>query len=88
MNEYHLTQLPMVVDSKYLALVEEDDIMDFEDLEPRSKVKKPKQLDDMSVGDLKEYVAALQAEIVRVEAAIKAKQAHLEAMNALFKSPE
>jgi uncharacterized small protein (DUF1192 family) len=62
--------------------------MDFEDLEPRNKVKKPKPLDDMSVGDLKDYVAALQAEIVRVEAAIKAKQAHLEAMNALFKAPE
>ena len=62
--------------------------MDFEDLEPRNKVKKPKPLDDMSVGDLKDYVAALQAEILRVEAAIKAKQAHLEAMNALFKSPE
>ena len=61
--------------------------MDFEDLEPRNKVKKPKPLDDMSVGDLKDYVAALQAEIVRVEAAIKAKQAHLEAMNALFKAP-
>jgi uncharacterized small protein (DUF1192 family) len=62
--------------------------MDFEDLEPRNKVKKPKPLDDMSVRDLKDYVAALQAEIVRVEAAIKAKQAHLEAMNALFKAPE
>jgi uncharacterized small protein (DUF1192 family) len=61
--------------------------MDFEDLEPRNKAKKPKPLDDMSVGDLKDYVAALQAEIVRVEAAIKAKQAHLEAMNALFKAP-
>jgi len=62
--------------------------MDFEDLEPRNKVKKPKPLDDMSVGDLKDYVAALQAEIVRVEAAIKAKQAHLEAMNSLFKTLE
>jgi uncharacterized small protein (DUF1192 family) len=61
--------------------------MDFEDLEPRNKIKKPKPLDDMSVGDLKDYVAALQAEIVRVEAAIKAKQAHLEAMNSLFKTP-
>ncbi len=61
--------------------------MDFEDLEPRNKTKKPKPLDDMSVSDLKDYVAALQAEIARVEAAIKAKQAHLEAMNALFKSP-
>ena len=62
--------------------------MDFEDLEPRNKVKKPKPLDDMSVSDLKEYVAALQAEVTRAEAAIKAKQAHLEAMNALFKTPE
>lgn len=31
MNEYHLTQLPIVVDSKYLALVEEEDVMDWED---------------------------------------------------------
>ena len=61
--------------------------MDFEDLEPRKQTKKPKPLDDMSVADLKEYVAALQAEIVRVEAAINAKQAHLEAMNSLFKTP-
>jgi CBS domain-containing protein len=30
MNEYHLTQLPMVVDNKYLALAEEEDIMDAE----------------------------------------------------------
>ncbi|GAA3948134.1 CBS domain-containing protein [Chitinophaga oryziterrae] len=33
MNEYHLTQLPMVLENKYLALVEEDDIMDLEDAE-------------------------------------------------------
>jgi uncharacterized small protein (DUF1192 family) len=61
--------------------------MDFEDLEPRKQTKKPKPLDDMSVADLKEYVAAMQAEIARVEAAIKAKQAHMEAMNSLFKTP-
>ena len=61
--------------------------MDFEDLEPTRKVKKPKPLDDMSVADLKDYVTALRAEIVRVEAAIKAKQTHLEAMNSLFKTP-
>jgi uncharacterized small protein (DUF1192 family) len=62
--------------------------MDFEDLEPRNRTKKPKPLDDMSVSDLKDYVAALTAEIARAEAAIKAKQAHLEAMNALFKAPD
>ncbi|QHS61956.1 CBS domain-containing protein [Chitinophaga agri] len=31
MNEYHLTQLPLVLENKYLALVEEDDILDLED---------------------------------------------------------
>jgi CBS domain-containing protein len=31
MNEYHLTQLPMVADNKYLALIAEDDILDMED---------------------------------------------------------
>jgi uncharacterized small protein (DUF1192 family) len=61
--------------------------MDFEDLEPRKQTKKPKPLDDMSVADLKDYVAAMQSEITRVEAAIKAKQAHMEAMNSLFKTP-
>ncbi|MBC9933759.1 CBS domain-containing protein [Chitinophaga qingshengii] len=37
MNEFHLTQLPMVVDNKYVALVEEDQIMDLE--EPEMKVE-------------------------------------------------
>jgi uncharacterized small protein (DUF1192 family) len=59
----------------------------FDDLEPQKQTKKPKPLDDMSVDELEDYVAALQAEIVRVEAAIKAKQAHMAAMDALFKKP-
>lgn len=33
MNEYHLTQLPLVLENKYLAMVEEDDILDLEDPE-------------------------------------------------------
>jgi CBS domain-containing protein len=33
MNEYHLSQLPLVLENKYLALVEEDDILDLEDTE-------------------------------------------------------
>jgi uncharacterized small protein (DUF1192 family) len=61
--------------------------MDFEDLEPQKQSKKPRPLDNMSVADLKDYIAALQAEIVRAEVALKAKQAHLEAMNSLFKTP-
>ena len=59
----------------------------FDELEPQKQTKKPKPLDDMSVSDLKEYVVNLQAEIARVEAAIKAKQTHMAAMAALFKKP-
>jgi len=59
----------------------------FDDLEPQKQTRKPKPLDDMSIDDLKEYVVNLQAEIARVDAAIKAKQAHMNAMDALFKKP-
>ncbi|PUZ21272.1 CBS domain-containing protein [Chitinophaga costaii] len=31
MNEFHLTQLPLVVDNKYQQLIEEEDVMDWED---------------------------------------------------------
>jgi uncharacterized small protein (DUF1192 family) len=58
-----------------------------DDLEPRTRAKKPKPLDNMSVDELKAYVAELQAEILRVEAAINAKQTHMAAMDALFKKP-
>ena len=60
----------------------------FDDLEPQKQTKKPKPLDDMSIDDLKEYVANLQAEIARVEVAMKAKQSHMAAMDALFKKPD
>ena len=56
-----------------------------DDLEPRNAPKKPKPLDTMSVDDLKNYVAALKAEITRAEAAIEAKSAHLAAAAAFFK---
>jgi uncharacterized small protein (DUF1192 family) len=59
-----------------------------DDLEPRDRPRKPRPLDDLSIGDLNAYVAELKAEIARVEAAITAKQAHLTAMAALFKTPE
>jgi uncharacterized small protein (DUF1192 family) len=42
-------------------------------------------LDDLSVQELDERIAALQAEIVRLEQARKAKQASLGAAAAIFK---
>jgi uncharacterized small protein (DUF1192 family) len=57
-----------------------------DDLEPQNQPKRPKPLDGMSIDELKSYVVALQDEIVRVEAAISAKQAHMQAVSALFKT--
>jgi uncharacterized small protein (DUF1192 family) len=58
---------------------------DLDDLDPRHAKKKPLNLDDMNIEDLKEYVATLKAEIDRVEAKIKAKQGHASAAASLFK---
>lgn len=58
---------------------------DLEDLDPRQKKKQPVNLDTMNIEDLQEYVAALTAEIARVETKIKAKQGHAAAAAAFFK---
>ncbi len=59
---------------------------DLEDLDPRNARRaKPLNLDDISIDDLKEYIAVLKAEIERVEAKIKAKQSHASAAAAFFK---
>ncbi len=59
--------------------------IDLDELDPRNAKKKPLNLDEMNIGDLREYVAALKAEIERVEAKIKAKQSHASAASSLFK---
>ncbi len=58
---------------------------DLDDLDPRNAKKKPLNLDDLNIDDLKEYVAVLKAEIERVEAKIKAKQGHASAAASFFK---
>jgi uncharacterized small protein (DUF1192 family) len=58
---------------------------ELDDLDPRNKKKTPLNLDDMSIEDLQEYVAAMKVEIARVEAKIKAKQSHASAAAAFFK---
>jgi len=59
--------------------------MDLDDLEPRRPPAKPRDLESLSVEELRDYVAALKAEISRVEAKIAAKQAHLSGAGGLFK---
>ena len=50
--------------------------MDEDDLEPQHQKKKPapKNLDEMSIEALEEYIAELEAEIVRIREAIAGKQ--------------
>jgi uncharacterized small protein (DUF1192 family) len=59
--------------------------IDLDDLDPRNAKKKPLNLDDLNIEDLKEYVATLKAEIERVQSKITAKQSHASAAASLFK---
>ena len=60
--------------------------MDIEDLEPRHKQPKPKDLDAMGVDELEAYLAELQAEVERVTAKIESKKTYLAGADSLFKS--
>lgn len=60
--------------------------MDLDDLMPRSQKPKPRDLSLMSVGDLKDYIADLQAEIARAEAMIASKQSSRSEAEKWFKS--
>ncbi|MHB1205800.1 MAG: DUF1192 domain-containing protein [Rhodospirillaceae bacterium] len=60
--------------------------MDTDDLEPIKKKPQPKDLSRMSIGDLKEYIADLQAEIARAEAAIVLKDKARSGAASFFKS--
>ncbi len=61
-------------------------IMDLEDFEPRQKKPKPKDLAVYSVGELEEYIAMLEGEIVRAREEIGRKQTHKNAAAGFFKS--
>jgi uncharacterized small protein (DUF1192 family) len=60
--------------------------VDPEDLEPRKKQVKPRDLDALGVDELEAYIAELQAEIARVEAKLAAKKAYLSDVAGFFKS--
>ena len=58
-----------------------------DELEPQRVGAKPRDLQQMSVGELQDYIAALDAEIARAEAAIAKKEAHRSGIEALFGKP-
>ena len=57
-----------------------------DDLDPRTKKPKLRNLDALSVEELHDYIEELKAEIVRVESEIIKKQKHMNAASSLFKS--
>ena len=59
--------------------------MDLEDLEPRNKSKKLKDLSNWSFEDLEAYIAAMEAEIARARTAIAQKKGVASVADTLFK---
>lgn len=59
--------------------------MDLDDLEPRKKKPVLKNLDEMSIEALKDYIADLEAEIERTRQAIKGKEAARMGAESFFK---
>ncbi|MSP88730.1 MAG: DUF1192 domain-containing protein [Alphaproteobacteria bacterium] len=59
--------------------------MDTDDQEPRKTAAPKRDLQGLSIGDLKDYIAELEAEIERARAQIEAKQSVRAGADALFK---
>ncbi len=57
-----------------------------DDLDPKKKAAKLKNLEPMSVDELVAYVENLKAEIVRTEAEIARKKAYAQAASGFFKN--
>ena len=57
-----------------------------DDLDPKKKPSKLKNLEPMSVDELQDYVEALKAEILRAEADIAKKKAYSQAASSFFKA--
>jgi uncharacterized small protein (DUF1192 family) len=64
------------------------DMINPDELEPARPVLKPMDFQPMSVGELKDYILALKAEIKRAEDAITKKETHKSGIEALFGTPK
>lgn len=57
-----------------------------DDLEPKKKAAKLRNLEPMSVDELAAYVEEMKAEITRVDAEIAKKKAYASAASSFFKT--
>jgi uncharacterized small protein (DUF1192 family) len=62
--------------------------MNPDDLDPPRSTLKPLDLQQMSVGELKDYIAALEAENKRAREMIAKKEAHKSGIESLFGAPK
>lgn len=60
--------------------------MEWNDLEAQKEKPKLKNLEEMSIAALAEYIDELQVEIARVEAMIKSKESARDGAELVFKS--
>lgn len=58
-----------------------------EEIDPPRPVQKPVDLQQMSIGELKEYISSLEAEIARAKEMIEQKERHRSGIDSLFKIP-
>ena len=61
-------------------------MINSDELEPPRPILKPLDFQPMSVGELKEYIISLKAEITRAEDMIKKKETHKSGIESLFGS--
>ncbi|CDK98132.1 conserved protein of unknown function [Magnetospirillum gryphiswaldense MSR-1 v2] len=59
--------------------------MDVDDLDPKKKTAQSRDLGTLGVEELRDYIAQLQAEIIRAEATIAAKEKVKSGAEALFR---
>lgn len=59
--------------------------MSFDDLEPTKKKPALKNLEELSIDALNDYIAELEQEIVRVREAIKLKESARQGAESFFK---
>jgi len=60
--------------------------MDTDDLEPLKENRQAKDLDELSIEAIEDYIKDLQAEIKRAQSAIESKKAARAGADAFFKS--
>ena len=60
--------------------------MEEQDLEPRNRKPKPRDLEVMSIESLREYIEEMETEIQRVHAAISAKKNWRDNADSFFKT--